>query len=115
MAPLIKQCEEITERFKLNKKLFDSGKNVELSYPSTQPHCGMVFPFGLPINVPRLKDMRSVGEYSDINIYIDGHGLAAHCHKMILSLWSVPFTKVRTHYFFNLGSYMSPLMYNMNN
>ena len=95
----MKQCVETMERFKLNKKLFDSGKNVELSYPSTQPHCGMVFPFGLPINVQKLKQLHSVGEYSDINIYIDGHGLAVQSHKIILSLWSVPFAKVSTHYF----------------
>ncbi|KAK0575929.1 hypothetical protein LWI29_009270 [Acer saccharum] len=97
VTPLMKQCVETMERFKLNKKLFDSGKNVELSYPSTQPHCGMVFPFGLPINVQKLKQLHSVGEYSDINIYIDGHGLAVQSHKIILSLWSVPFAKMFTN------------------
>ncbi|KAK3231983.1 hypothetical protein Dsin_003864 [Dipteronia sinensis] len=97
VTPLMKQCVETMERFKLNKKLFDSGKNVELSYPSTQPHCGMVFPFGLPINVQKLKQLHSVSEYSDINIYIDGHGLVVQSHKIILSLWSVPFTKMFTN------------------
>ncbi|TXG51932.1 hypothetical protein EZV62_021101 [Acer yangbiense] len=97
VTPLMKQCVETMERFKLNKKLFDSGKNVELSYPSTQPHCGMVFPFGLPINVQKLKQLHSVGEYSDINICIDGHGLAVQSHKIILSLWSVPFAKMFTN------------------
>ncbi|KAI9200663.1 hypothetical protein LWI28_011349 [Acer negundo] len=97
VTPLMKQCVETMERFKLNKKLFDSGKNVELSYPSTQPHCGMVFPFGLPINVQKLKQLHSVGEYSDINIYIDGHGLVVKSHKIILSLWSVPFAKMFTN------------------
>jgi hypothetical protein len=91
--PLGKFCEEIVERFKLNKKLFDSGKNVELSYPSSQPHCCMAFPSQLPINVQRLKQLQSTGDYSDINIYIEGHGLVAQPHKVILSLWSVPFSK----------------------
>ncbi|KAL5778348.1 hypothetical protein ACOSP7_011274 [Xanthoceras sorbifolium] len=97
VTPLMKQCEETMERFKLNKKLFDSGKNVELSYPSTQPHCGMVFPFGLPIKVQRLKQLHSVGEYCDINIYIDSHGLVVQSHRIILSLWSVPFAKMFTN------------------
>lgn len=30
---LVKQCEDCIERFKTNKKLFDSGKNVEICYP----------------------------------------------------------------------------------
>lgn len=84
------------ERFKLNKRLFDSGKNVELSYPSFQPHC-TVFPFGLPINSLRLKQLTSNGEYADVNIYIEGHGLVTQSHKIILSLWSLPFAKVSQH------------------
>ncbi|XP_061971911.1 BTB/POZ domain-containing protein At2g30600-like isoform X2 [Populus nigra] len=97
VMPLGKLCEEIVERFKLNKKLFDSGKNVELSYPSSQPHCCMAFPSQLPINVQRLKQLLSTGDYSDINIYIEGHGLVAQPHKVILSLWSVPFSKMFTN------------------
>lgn len=91
--PLVKQCEETMERFKLNKKLFDSGKNVELAYPSSRPHC-TVFPFGLPINSQRLKQLASNCEYADVNIYVESHGLVAQSHKIILSLWSVPFAKV---------------------
>lgn len=94
VMPLVKQCEEITERFKLNKKLFDSGKNVEISYPSSKPHCGIAFPSGLPLNMQRLKQFHITGEYSDVDIYIGGHGLVAPSHKIILSLWSVPFFKV---------------------
>ncbi|XP_031254611.1 BTB/POZ domain-containing protein At2g30600 [Pistacia vera] len=97
VMPLVKQCEETIERFKLNKKLFDSGKNVELSYPCSQPHCCAVFPFGLPISAQRLKLLHSIGKYSDINICIEGHGLVAQSHKIILSLWSAPFTKMFTN------------------
>ncbi|KAJ6336427.1 hypothetical protein OIU78_012928 [Salix suchowensis] len=97
VMPLVKQCEETAERFKLNKKLFDSGKSVELSYPSFQPHCCMAFPSQLPINVKRLKQLQLNGDYSDINIYIEGHGLVAQLHKVILSLWSVPFSKMFTN------------------
>uniref|UniRef100_A0A6M2EQM1 BTB domain-containing protein n=1 Tax=Populus davidiana TaxID=266767 RepID=A0A6M2EQM1_9ROSI len=97
VMPLGKLCEEIVERFKLNKKLFDSGKNVELSCPSSQPHCCMAFHSQLLINVQRLKQLQSTGDYSDINIYIEGHGLVAQLHKVILSLWSVPFSKMFTN------------------
>ncbi|KAF5739301.1 BTB/POZ domain-containing protein [Tripterygium wilfordii] len=94
---LVKQCEETMERFKLNKKLFDSGKNVELSHPSSRPQCCVSFPSGLPIKMQKLKQMQSIGQYSDVHIYIDGHGLVSQPHKIILSLWSVPFTKMFTN------------------
>lgn len=96
--PLVKQCEETIERFKLNKKLFDSGKNVELSYPCSWSHCCAVFPFGLPISAQRLQQLHSIGKYSDINICIEGHGFVAQPHKIVLSLWSVPFAKVSPCY-----------------
>lgn len=97
VMPLVKQCEEITERFKLNKKLFDSGKNVEISYPSSKIHCGTTFPSGLPLNMQRLEQFLITGEYSDVDIYIGGHGLVAQPHKIILGLWSVPFLKMFTN------------------
>ncbi|KAG8067672.1 hypothetical protein GUJ93_ZPchr0005g14295 [Zizania palustris] len=37
------------------------------------------------------------GEHSDVNIYVNGHGLVAHAHKLILSLWSMPFAKMFTN------------------
>ncbi|KAF2324780.1 hypothetical protein GH714_016759 [Hevea brasiliensis] len=97
VMPLAKQCEETVERFQLNKKLFDSGRNVELSYPNSWPHCSATFPFGLPINVLKLKKLHSAAQYSDVNIYIEGHGLVAQPHRVILSLWSIPFAKMFTN------------------
>lgn len=94
VTSLVKQCEESMERFKLNKKLFDSGKCVELSYPCSRPQCWTAFPFGVPIDVLRLRQLHSTNKYSDVNIYIEGHGLIAQSHKVILSLWSLPFAKV---------------------
>ncbi|KAJ4835845.1 hypothetical protein Tsubulata_046687 [Turnera subulata] len=93
VMPLVKQCEETIERFKLNKKLFDSGKNVELSYPNSRPLCCTIFPSGLPVNAQMLKQLRLTGEYSDVDIHIEGYGLVAKSHKVILSLWSAPFAK----------------------
>lgn len=97
VMPLAKLCEETVERFKLNKKLFDSGKNVELLFPNSRPLSCTTFPFGLPINVQKLKKLHSAGEYSDANIYVEGYGLVARPHKVILSLWSVPFAKMFTN------------------
>ncbi|XP_023923175.1 BTB/POZ domain-containing protein At2g30600 [Quercus suber] len=94
---LVKQCEQNIERFKLNKKLFDSGKSVELSYPSTRTHYCATFPLGLPVNIQKLRQLLITGKYSDVNIYIEGHGLVAQAHKVILSLWSVPFAKMFTN------------------
>ncbi|CAA3010178.1 BTB POZ domain-containing At2g30600 [Olea europaea subsp. europaea] len=94
---LVKRCEETIERFKLNKKLFNSGKNVEISYQSSWLPCNTVFPYRLPIDVKRLNHFRSTGEYSDVDIYIEGHGFVARSHKIILGLWSYPFTKMFTN------------------
>ncbi|KAI3834318.1 hypothetical protein MKX03_030125 [Papaver bracteatum] len=97
VMPLVKQCEEITDRFKLNKKLFDSGRRVEILHPCSLPQRCTVFPFELPIDVQRLKQWLSTGEFSDVEIHIDGHGLVARSHKLILSLWSAAFTKMFTN------------------
>ncbi|KAG6704623.1 hypothetical protein I3842_07G141300 [Carya illinoinensis] len=97
VIPLVKQCEETMERFKLNKKLFDSGKSVVLSYPSSQPHCCATFPSGLPVNVQKLKQLLLTGKYSDVKIDIEGHGFVAQPHKIVLSLWSFPFAKMFTN------------------
>lgn len=98
VTSLVKQCEEVIERFKLNKKLFDSGKNVEISYPSSQPHCGgAAFPLGLPVNVQRLEQFHITGAFSDVDVSIEGHGHIARSHKVILGLWSLPFMKMFTN------------------
>ncbi|KAI4336702.1 hypothetical protein L6164_015194 [Bauhinia variegata] len=96
VMPLVKQCEETMERIKLNRKLFESGNNVEFSYPSTRPHCCTTLP-SLPIGIQRLKQLQSTGEYSDVNICIEGYGLVAQVHKIVLSLWSIPFAKMFTN------------------
>lgn len=105
VTPLVKQCEEITERFKLNKKLFDSGNNVEISYRGSKPQCGTAFPSGLPLSMQRLIQFHVTGEYSDVDIYIGGHDLVAPSHKIILALWSIPFFKVSKLF---LSSSMTP-------
>ncbi|XVF35832.1 hypothetical protein REPUB_Repub19eG0004900 [Reevesia pubescens] len=97
VMPLVKQCEEAMEQFKVNKKLFDSGKNVELSYASSQAYSGGTFSSGLPINIQRLQQLHSTGKYSDISIYIEGQGLIARAHKVIIGLYSFPFAKMFTN------------------
>uniref|UniRef100_A0A9I9DDE3 BTB domain-containing protein n=2 Tax=Cucumis melo TaxID=3656 RepID=A0A9I9DDE3_CUCME len=94
---LVNQCDDMMGQLKLNKELLDSGNRVELSYPRTQPHCTTVFPSGLPLNVQRLKQLQCTGEFSDVSIYIQGHGFVAHVHKIILSLWSMPFERMFTN------------------
>lgn len=94
---LARLCEEMMERFKLKKKLFDSGRSIEISYPSSRLNCGNVFLNKLPIDIKRLNDFRLSGEYTDVDIYIEGHGKIARSHKIILGLWSVPFTKMFTN------------------
>ena len=83
----VAECEEPIERFKLTKKLFDSRKNVEIYYPNSQPHSSdPAFPSGLPANVQRLEQLYMTGEFSDVDISIEGHGLIARSHKVIHGL-----------------------------
>lgn len=91
---LAKKCDEFIERFKLNKKLFDSAKSIEILYPSSRPHYGSSFPSGVPVDINKLKTFYVTGEYSDVEIHIEGYDTVFRSHKVLLSLWSVPFTKV---------------------
>lgn len=91
---LAKKCDESIEHFKLNKKLFDSAKSIEISYPSSRPYCGASFPSGVPVDISKLKSFFVTGEYSDVEIHIEGYDPYFRSHKVLLSLWSVPFTKV---------------------
>lgn len=91
---MIKQCEEIIERFKTNKKLFDSGKKVEIASIGSEEWQSGAFPVEVPVMVRNLKRFLTTGEHSDVNIYIKGQGLVARSHKLVLSLWSAPFRKV---------------------
>ncbi|PQM36696.1 BTB/POZ domain-containing protein [Prunus yedoensis var. nudiflora] len=77
VIPLVKQCEEAMERLKLNRKLFDFGKSVELSYPCTRPHCCTAFPFGVPVDILRLKQL--------------------YLTSSTVTLWSLPFAKMFTN------------------
>ena len=99
VMPLVKQCEETIEQLKVNKESSDTRKSVELSYPvpSTSPQCYKAFPLGLPINKQRLEQIDLTGEYSDVSICTEGRGLVSRPHKIILSLWSIPFAKVSFH------------------
>ncbi|GAB4828429.1 hypothetical protein Ancab_040043 [Ancistrocladus abbreviatus] len=94
---LVRQCEEIMERHKTSKTLLDPGKDMEICYPNSLSFCRATFPCGLPISVQRLKQLCSTGEYSDVDVYIEGYGLTACLHKIIMSLWSIPFMKMFTN------------------
>ncbi|KAL3845875.1 hypothetical protein ACJIZ3_003278 [Penstemon smallii] len=94
---LAKQCEEMMGRFKLNKKLFDSGKSVEISYPCSRFHSCTLFLNRLPIDVKKLHNFQTSGQYSDVDIYIEGHDRVTQSHRIILGLWSLPFRKMFTN------------------
>uniref|UniRef100_A0A0C9RL84 TSA: Wollemia nobilis Ref_Wollemi_Transcript_12672_3093 transcribed RNA sequence n=1 Tax=Wollemia nobilis TaxID=56998 RepID=A0A0C9RL84_9CONI len=51
----------------------------------------------LPIDLQKLKHLLETGDYSDVDIYIEGHGLVARAHKLMLSVWSAPFAKMFTN------------------
>ncbi|XP_062227782.1 BTB/POZ domain-containing protein At2g30600 isoform X2 [Phragmites australis] len=94
---LVSCCEEIIDCLKMDKKLSESGKNLKVSSNGFQAHQFDSFPFKAPVNVQKIGQFLANGEHSDINIYVNGHGLVAKGHKIILSLWSVPLAKMFTN------------------
>ncbi|CAH9087080.1 unnamed protein product [Cuscuta europaea] len=94
VAPLLKQCEEIVAHFSIDNRLLDSGKNAEISYVS-RALCIPAFPYGLPINTWKLEQFFLTGKYSDLKIYV--RDFIVQSHKVILGLWSAPFSKMFTN------------------
>ncbi|KAL4186491.1 hypothetical protein AMTRI_Chr09g34160 [Amborella trichopoda] len=97
VAALVKRCEELVNRSKSRNILLEPDKKHEIVHTSFKAHRCTVFPCELPIDVLKLKQLLINGEHSDVDIYIDGKGLIARCHKLILSLWSIPFAKMFTN------------------
>ncbi|RCV19754.1 hypothetical protein SETIT_4G001000v2 [Setaria italica] len=98
VKPLIKCCEEIIDCSGVDKKLSESGKILKLSSSGfQQDHKFGSFPLKDPVDAQKIGQFLANGKHSDINIYVNGHGLVAKAHKLILSLWSVPFAKMFTN------------------
>nr|CAB3466660.1 unnamed protein product [Digitaria exilis]CAB3469147.1 unnamed protein product [Digitaria exilis] len=93
---LVNCCNEITDCLEVDK-LYESGKILKLSSSRFQDHKFDSFPLKAPVNVQKIGQFLAKGKHSDINIYVDGHGLVAKGHKLILSLWSVPLAKMFTN------------------
>lgn len=98
VMPLVRQCDECINRLKLSNR--DSCEKVELSCPVSHPLSGFMFPTAFPADVAKLRAFYSSGEYSDVKICLGDHGLTFQSHKVILSLWSVAFAKVRENTLF---------------
>ncbi|CAN6463896.1 unnamed protein product [Victoria cruziana] len=90
---LVERCEEIMN----SSKRKDPSNEMEILHYSIPSHCWGVFPYDLPLDIKKLRQLLSTGEGSDVDIYIDGYGVIARAHKLILSLWSTPFFKMFTN------------------
>uniref|UniRef100_A0A804R245 BTB domain-containing protein n=1 Tax=Zea mays TaxID=4577 RepID=A0A804R245_MAIZE len=97
VEPLMKCCKEIIDCLEVDKKPSDSGKILIVSKGRLQDHRFDSCPLKAPLNVQKVAEFLANGEHSDINIYVNGHGLVAKGHKLILSLWSVPLAKMFTN------------------
>lgn len=98
VQPLVKRCEEILDCLtKMDNELSASSKNLEVSTSGPQTRRFDHFPFKAPVNAQKIKHFHESGEHSDINIYTSGQGLVAQAHKLVLSLWSMPFAKMFTN------------------
>jgi hypothetical protein len=96
----VKCCEEIIISLEVDKNFSASGKLLKLSSSGFQDHKFGSSPLKGPINSQKIGQFLANGKYSDINIYVNGHGLVAKGHKLILSLWSMPLAKVDSFSFF---------------
>ncbi|XLS50411.1 hypothetical protein HN51_011088 [Arachis hypogaea] len=67
---------------------------VELTYPCIQLHSSTLA--SIPISTEKLRQFKLTGQYSDVNVYIENYDLVTRTHKVVLNLWSVPFTKMFT-------------------
>jgi hypothetical protein len=92
----VKCCEEIMYSLKMEKRLSESGKYLKISNNRIKSQHLDSFPLKAPVDLQKIRQFFENGEHSDINIFVNGHGLIARGHKLILSLWSVPFAKVCT-------------------
>lgn len=98
VKPLVKHCEEMLDCFtKLDNDLSVSSRDLEVSSSGSQAHQVDYFPFKAPVSVQKIKQFLASGEHSDINIFISGQGFVAKAHKLVLSLWSMPFAKMFTN------------------
>lgn len=98
VKPLVKRCEEMLYCLtKMDNRLSVSSNNLQVSSSGSQAHQVDYFPFKAPVCVQKIKQFLASGEHSDINICVSGHGLIAQAHKLILSLWSMPFAKMFTN------------------
>ncbi|CAL5045157.1 unnamed protein product [Urochloa decumbens] len=90
---LVKCCEEIIDCLEVDNKLSESGRILKLSGSGFQDHKFGSFPLKAPVDAQKIGQFLANGKHSDINIHVNGHGLVAKGHKLILSLWSVPLAK----------------------
>jgi hypothetical protein len=97
IKPLVKRCEEIMYSLKMDKRLSESGKYLKISNNRIKSHRLDSFPLKAPVDLQKIGQFFENGEHSDINIFVNGYGLIARGHKLILSLWSVPFAKMFTN------------------
>ncbi|XP_006664953.1 BTB/POZ domain-containing protein At2g30600 [Oryza brachyantha] len=97
VKPLVMRCEEIIGCLKINDTISLSSKKLQLSSSGSQAPQFDYFPFKAPLNTQKVEQFLVNGEHSDVNIHVNGHGLVAHAHKLILSLWSVTFDKMFTN------------------
>ncbi|VAH68984.1 unnamed protein product [Triticum turgidum subsp. durum] len=98
VKPLVKRCEEMLDCFtKMDNDLSVSSRKLEVSSSGSKAHQVDYFPFKAPVSVQKIKQFLASGEHSDINFFVSGQGFVAKAHKLVLSLWSMPFAKMFTN------------------
>ncbi|KAH9297739.1 hypothetical protein KI387_029421 [Taxus chinensis] len=91
------QCKEMKDALKDTSFREDHNLEILHSPPVKFLRNHSAFSSDIPIDVQKLKHLLQTGDYSDVDIYIEDHGLVTQAHKLVLSVWSAPFAKMFTN------------------
>ncbi|XP_057833935.2 BTB/POZ domain-containing protein At2g30600 isoform X2 [Cryptomeria japonica] len=94
---LVVQCQQMKDAFKNTSFREDHKLEILNSNVVNFLRNHLAFSADIPIDVQKLKHFFQTGDYSDVDIYIEGHGLVTRAHKLVLSVWSAPFAKMFTN------------------
>ena len=97
---LASQCEQL-------KLALVTGVDYDLKMPEQEPKMELMYqcplasqedqgtcPLNVPVNTAKLQHLLESGAFSDVQVMIADYGKVAESHRLVLSAWSEPFSKV---------------------
>jgi hypothetical protein len=101
---LASQCEQL-------KLALVTGVDYDLRMSEQEPKMELMYqcplasqedqgtcPLNVPVNTAKLQHLLESGAFSDVQVMIADYGKVAESHRLVLSAWSEPFSKVSVIY-----------------